>query len=139
MTLKTATPYLILGGRAEQAIALYREALGATVETLQRFGDVDGSCPEARRHHVMHAALRAGNALLLMSDGPGEGPPPSFGAVCVALDWDDADQARRSFDQLAATGHVVEPLFDAPWGALFGVVRDAFGVVWMFNASKATA
>jgi|SRR5690606_17137094 len=139
MTLNAATPYLILGGRAEQAIALYREAFGATVEALQRFGDVDRSCPEAQRHLIMHAALRAGKALFFMSDGPGEGPKASDGAVSVALDWDDTDEARRSFDRLAASGQVVQPLIDTPWGALFGVVRDELGVAWMFNARKSAS
>jgi len=26
-------------------------------------------------------------------------------------------------------------LFAAPWGALFGVVEDEFGISWMFNCT----
>ena len=37
MTIKSATPYLILNGKAEQAIAFYQSALGAKLEALQRF------------------------------------------------------------------------------------------------------
>jgi uncharacterized glyoxalase superfamily protein PhnB len=44
----------------QQAIEFYQKALGAKVEQSQTFGDVDGSCPEARRHLVMHAVLRFG-------------------------------------------------------------------------------
>jgi hypothetical protein len=29
-----------------------------------------------------------------------------------------------------------EPLFDAPWGDLFGVVSDELGINWMFNSSR---
>lgn len=137
MTIRTATPYLILNGHAQQAIALYERALGAKTEALQRFGDVDQSCPEARKDLVMHAALRAGEALLMLSDGPGEGPIPPGGSVCVALDFTDEAEARRSFDALGTEGKVIEPLFDAPWGALFGVVEDALGIRWMFNSAKA--
>jgi PhnB protein len=136
MTIRAATPYLILNGRAEAAIELYRSALGANLEGLQRFGDVMGSCPEARRQNVMHASLRVGDAILMLSDGPGEGPIARAGAVSVALDLDDADQMRRAFDALAAQGTVVERIFDAPWGALFGVVQDQFGVSWMLNCAK---
>lgn len=135
MTIKTATPYLILNGRAAQAIAFYESALGAKTSTIQRFGDVDGSCPDAKRELVMHAEQRIGSAPLFMSDGPGEGPLAKSGAVSIALDLDDESEARRCFDALAASGNVVEPLFAAPWGALFGVVEDEFGISWMFNCT----
>lgn len=136
MPIRTATPYLVLQGRARQAIEHYRHALGAELESLQHFGDVDRSCPEARRDWVMHAALRLGEATVMLSDGPGEGPVPTSGAVSVALHLDDQTLARTSFARLADGGTVVQPLFDAPWGTLFGVVIDRFGVAWMFDCAK---
>jgi PhnB protein len=136
MSIQAATPYLMLDGKVEQAIALYQRALGAKIETLQRFGDVDQSCPVALKDRVMHAALRVGCALLMMSDGPSsEAAPPDGGKVSVALEFSDADAGRRAFDALAASGTVIQPLIDAPWGALFGVVRDELGIPWMFNCS----
>lgn len=136
MSIQTATPYFLFNGKTEQAIALYQRALGASTEMLQRFGDMDHSCPDAMKDRVMHAALRVGNALLMMSDGPNDAPAGDGGKVSVALDIDDADEARRGFDALAASGKVVQPLMDAPWGALFGVVQDEFGISWMFNCAK---
>lgn len=136
MTIQAATPYFILFGNVDRAIPLYERALGATVETLQRFGEVDESCPEAMRDKVMHAELRVGHAILMMSDGPGElpeGAPEGAGNVCVAMAFDDEQQMRHSFDHLAEDGNVVEAIFPAPWGALFGVVQDELGVRWMFN------
>ncbi len=136
MPIQTATPYLILHGKAERAIALYEQALGAKTEVLQRFGDVQQSCPAAMKDLVMHALLKIGNATLMLSDGPGEGPLPPTGIVSVALDVDDPEVCRRSFEALAKDGKVVQPLFDAPWGSLFGAVHDAFGVSWMFDCAK---
>jgi PhnB protein len=136
MTIQAATPYLILHGRADKAIEFYRGALGATVETVLRFGDVDGSCPVAKRQLVMHAVLRVGKALVMLSDGGGEGELPRGGAVHVALDLDDAAETRRIFAALASTGTVIERIIDAPWGGLFGALVDQFGVPWMFNCSK---
>jgi PhnB protein len=136
MAIKAATPYFILNGRTEQAIAFYQRALGAKLETLQRFGDVDQGCPAAMKSRVMHAGLRVGDALLMMSDGPNEGAPPRSGSVNVALDFDDPEQARQCFDALAANGQVVQPLVDAPWGGLFGALADEFGINWMFNSAS---
>lgn len=136
MTIKAATPYLLLNGRAEQAIALYQRALGAKLQSLQRFGDVDGSCPAAMKSRVMHAALHVGDALVLLSDGPDSQTPTQSGNMSVALSLDDPDQTRRCFEALAANGKVIQPLFDAPWGDLFGVVSDEFGINWMFNSAR---
>jgi PhnB protein len=140
MTIKAATPYLITNGKSERAIALYTKAFDAKVETIQRFGDVMGSCSEAQKSRVMHAVLRLGDAVVMMSDGP-DAPDatPSLGPVCVALDLDDEPQARRSFDALAATGKTVEPLRQQPWGAVFGVVEDELGIRWMFHYAKKPA
>ena len=137
MTIKSATPYFILNGKAEQAIGFYQRALGAKVEAMQRFGDVDQSCPVAMKSQVMHAALRVGDAVLMMSDGgPAGDAPLQSGNVNVALQFDDPDQARRCFDALATNGKVVQPLIDAPWGALFGALSDEFGINWMFNSAR---
>lgn len=141
MTIQAATPYFILNGNVERALSLYEHALGATVESLQRFGDVDESCPEAMRDKVMHAELRIGSAILMMSDGPGEVPAgvtPGSGNVSVAVAFDDEKEMRRAFDHLAADGSVIEAIFPAPWGALFGVVQDELGIHWMFNCDTTT-
>jgi PhnB protein len=136
MTIQAATPYLILNGKAEQAIELYTRALGAVTEALQRFGDVDQSCAAAQKDLVMHAALRVGKALIMLSDGPGDEAVPKGGPVSVALDFDDAQEMRRSFEVLGASGKLVQPIIDAPWGALFGIVHDQFGISWMGNCTK---
>lgn len=134
MTIQAATPYLILHGKADRAIEFYRGALRANTEALVRFGDMNQSCPVAQRQLVMHAALRVGQALIMLSDGPGEGEAPRGGAVSVALDLDDAAETRRVFDALAASGTVIQPIMDAPWGGLFGALIDQFGISWMFNS-----
>lgn len=139
MSILAATPYLILNGRADAALAHYQRALGATLVSLQRFGDNNPNCPEALRQNVMHAELKVGAATVMMSDGPGAAPVPTSGAVSVALHMDDTEQARQSFAVLSENGTVVQPLMDAPWGALFGALVDQYGVSWMFNCDKRPA
>jgi PhnB protein len=72
----------------------------------------------------------------MMSDGSDDSAPPQSGNVSVALEFDDPDQARSAFDALATKGKVVQPLIDAPWGGMFGVVGDEFGIHWMFNSAR---
>ena len=138
MSIQAATPYLILGGKAREAIALYERAFGAATKNVQRFGDMDDSCPEGERELVMHAELSLDGATLMLSDGAGDqsaSVPAADVRVSVALAADDEAKARRSFEALAEGGTVVQPLFAAPWGGLFGVVHDSFGVSWMFNVT----
>lgn len=135
MAIKTAVPYLILRGKADEAIGLYERALGAKVGVLQRFGEVMNDCPDAMKRWVMHAELQVGSATIMLSDGgPREGEPTA-GTVNVALAFDDAAQAHASFEALAKGGTTVEPLAAAPWGGLFGALTDPYGIGWMFTSA----
>lgn len=134
MTIRAATPYLILKGKAAQAIAFYERALGAKVQERKAFGEVMQSCPAAQKDLVMHAELRFGNTVLMLSDGPGPGDRVT-GDIAIALQFDDANQAHQVFAELATGGQVREPLFEAPWGGLFGDLNDQFGVNWMFSTT----
>ena len=139
MSVRNATPYLILGNKAPEALRFYERELGAKVEKVQRFGDVVQGCPEAQRDNIMHAELRLGGALLMMSQGPEENAPsPGPGAVSVALDVDDAATLKKLFTALSARGKVVADLHPAFWGGTFGTVTDEFGVNWMMSGPALT-
>ncbi len=133
MAIKSATPYLILNGRAKQALEVYKTVLHGEVTTVQRFGDVDQSCPEANRDLIMHAELKLGSALLMVSDGQSEGPVPGDGAVKVALAVDTEAELRGIFDALSANGQIIQAPLNAPWG-MFCAFADRFGVCWMMTS-----
>lgn len=133
MAIKAATPYLILNGRAKEALAVYTSVLQGEVLTIQRFGDVDQGCPEANRDLIMHAELKLGSALLMLSDGMAEGPVPADGAVKVALAFETEAELRAVFDALSAGGQVVQAPLRAPFG-MFAALGDRFGVSWMLTA-----
>ncbi|HTV19724.1 MAG TPA: VOC family protein [Polyangiaceae bacterium] len=134
MAIQQLTPYLNFDGTAAQAIALYERALGAKTEGLQRFGDMPGSTPEAASR-VLHAMLRIGAGMLMISDTQPGTPFVAGSNVHVCLDFDDADEMGKKFDALAAGGQVTMPLQDTFWGARFGMAIDAYGIHWMFNCT----
>jgi PhnB protein len=129
----------MFNGQAIQAIELYKSALGAEVEHIQRFGEMAGpgsDMPDSLKQRVMHGRLKLGPGAVLISD-----TDPSRGEVAgnnvrVCLELDDADDLRRKFDALAVGGNVTLPVQDMFWGATFGMLVDAFGVPWMFNHTK---
>jgi PhnB protein len=128
-------PYLFFEGRCEEAIELYKKALGAEVEMLMRIKDSPeppppGMHPPGSENKVMHASLRIGEARLMASDGRCSGKP-SFQGITLSLDANDEAHAKRLFGALAEGGEVRMPLAKTFFSPCFGMVADRFGVGWM--------
>jgi len=138
MAIKELNPYLNFNGTGAEAIALYTSALGAKVENMMRYADMPGNKPQPENaQRILHAQLRVGQAVILLSDVPADRPTALGGNVQVTLQFDGdlADMTAR-FNALAAGGQVTMPLQDTFWGATFGMLTDRFGVQWMFNSMK---
>ena len=141
MSATNVNPYIYFNGTAAKAIQLYESALGAKTETVMRFGDAPGmgdKSPE-QKDRVMHAALRIGEGLVMLTDMPPDEPVAAGGNVEVALHFTDPEEMAKAFAALAAGGKVKVPPQDMFWGAKFGALTDAHGVHWMFNCPLATA
>jgi PhnB protein len=128
-------PYLFLEGRCEEAIELYRQALGAEVQMLIRYRDAPepppaGQRPQGTADKVMHASLRIGDAQLLLSDGMCSGQP-KFAGMAISLSSKSAAETERRYDALLEGGSVAMPLAQTFFSPLFGMVTDRFGVLWM--------
>src|SRR5690606_7967774 len=71
-------PYLFFDGRCEEALAFYREAVGAETTFLLRFKDSpepheEGCVQPGMADKVMHAAFKIGDTVIMASDGRCEG------------------------------------------------------------------
>jgi PhnB protein len=136
VAVKSINPYLFFNGNASDAVAFYEKALDAKVVRIARYSDSPGGdLPAEHANKVMHAHLEAGGGTLLLSDAI-MGPPNTHGdTICVCLQYDGKADVDRHFAALAEGGEVTEPLQDTFWGARFGLLRDRFGIHWMFNAT----
>lgn len=134
MPIQSLNPYLNFSGKAAEAIKLYESALGAKVEHLMHFGDVQGMdiAPE-NKQRVMHAHLTLGGGTLMISDGPPGMPIPGESNAHVALHFDNPKEMDGKFEALAKGGKVTMPLQETFWGAKFGMLVDAYNIHWMFN------
>lgn len=136
-------PYLFFNGRCEEALTLYRTALGAQVTGLMRFKDMppsaaaDPGCaagPDAMPpEKIMHAHVQVGETQFMASDGrpAGDGDFKGFALSLTAAS--DAD-AKRLFQALAEGGQVQMPLDATFFASSFGMLTDRFGVPWMVMA-----
>ncbi|OIQ89081.1 hypothetical protein GALL_290260 [mine drainage metagenome] len=127
-------PYLFFDGRCEEALAFYRNALGAQIDILLRFDESPEPVPAGMlqpgfEHKVMHAALRVGETQILASDGCDDSA--RFGGFSLALSVPTAAEADRVFAALADGGKVGMPLGKTFFSPRYGMLTDRFGVGWM--------
>ena len=116
------TPMIVCKG-ALAAIEFYQRAFGA--EELSRLVAPNGS--------LLHASLRIGNSVLMLTEecAPmGARDPRGLGGspVTIHLSVEDAD---ASFARAIAAGvTVIMPVAEMFWGARYGVFRDPYGHSW---------
>ena len=133
-------PYLFFNGRCEEAIAFYRQALGAEVQIMMRYKESPephppGMLPAGWESKVMHCSLRVGETVVMASDGCGE--KTSFDGFSLSLGVRNEAEADRAFAALADGGQVQMPLTKTFWSARFGMLQDRFGVGWMVSVLPA--
>src|SRR5947209_5192329 len=128
-------PYLFFGGRCEEAIKFYRNAVGASIEMLMRFKESPEphpGLPDCFGEKVMHASVRVGSTTIMASDGRCEGPA-SFEGFSLSITVPDEAEADRIFRALSEGGVVTMPLEKTFWAPKFGMLQDQFGVGWMVS------
>jgi PhnB protein len=128
-------PYLFFDGRCDEAIAFYRESVGAEVQMLMRFKDHpepqgQAAIPPGGGEKVMHAELRIGETVIFVSDGRCLGQP-SFQGFGLALTARDDAEAAKVFAALGKDGKVTMPLAKTFFSSSFGMLADRFGITWM--------
>ena len=130
-------PYLMFGGRCEEAIEFYRKALGAEVQMLMRFKESPEpyKCQPGTEDKVMHMCFRIGDTAIFASDGRCDGKP-DYQGFSLSLTADDDAAAERLFGRLADGGQVQMPLTKTFFASSFGMVADRFGVSWMILAKS---
>jgi uncharacterized glyoxalase superfamily protein PhnB len=121
----TVTPYLAVNGAAP-AVEWYKKAFGAK-ELMREAG------PEGK---LMHARLRIGDSIVMMSDvfaGGTHKDPLEFGEASVTLHiysnnvdalWKKAVEAGAKVDM---------QLDDMFWGERYGQLTDPFGHSWSLS------
>lgn len=138
--MASLSPYISFHQNAREAMQFYQSALGGdlTIDTFDAFPDMVPD--EAERHLVMHARLTTPDGLLLMaSDTPSVMPYKQPQGISVSYAGDDVDTVRAAWDALTVDGNITMPLDTPPWGGLFGMFTDKFGIDWMIAASTEPA
>jgi PhnB protein len=124
-------PYLMFEGDCRDAMDFYKNIFGGELN-MMTFGQVDESCPEAIRDHIMHATLMGGEVDFMGCDTPKPGPLAGD-KIQLSLSGFDESNLRKKFELLSAGGTITVPMEKQVWGDIFGAFKDKFGIDWMVD------
>jgi PhnB protein len=134
--MKEATTYLTFDGNCREAVEFYGKCFGAEVQ-LMKFSDAPGDMGKKAPDRIMHARVGTGTKTLLMASDTQPGTPFEPGrnfSICV--DCETREELDKLFQAVKEKGEVTLSPQDMFWGAYFGMLKDQFGVHWMFNFAK---
>jgi len=125
----SVTPHITIKGGAAQFIDFTKKAFDA-VEISRSPG------PGGK---VMHAEIRVGDSIIMLSDDFSAEfgmPPLAEGRLPFVLHIYVPDADAQWAKALAAGCEVQFPIADQFWGDRYGHVRDPFGFVWAIATRK---
>jgi PhnB protein len=130
-------PYLGFRDNAREAMEFYHSVFGGELST-STFAEYQASEDPAEQDKIMHAMLETDGGLVLMAaDTPNAMPYTPGDNFSISLSGEDETELRGYWDRLTDGGTIVMPLEKAPWGDLFGMCADRFGVSWLVNVAGA--
>jgi PhnB protein len=129
-------PYLNLRDNTRQAMQFYQTVFGGRL-SMTTFAEFNASDDSAEANKIMHSMLEADNGIILMAaDVPNRMEYQPGASIQLSLNGSNEPELRRYFQKLADGGQISLPLDKAPWGDIFGMCQDRFGINWMVNISK---
>ncbi|MDO7743741.1 MAG: VOC family protein [Pedobacter sp.] len=133
----TISPYLTFDGNAREAMTFYKDALGGEL-TLMTVKDTNmgSQCMGTDENAIMHASLIKDSLVLMASDMIGNRKLQLGNNFAISVNCSSEEEINTFYTNISAGGEIIDPLKIQFWGALFGVVKDKFDMVWMFNFDK---
>jgi PhnB protein len=126
-------PYLAFKDNTRQAMEFYQSVFGGELG-ITTFKEGHMSQNSSEENLIMHAQLTAPNGIFFMaSDTPSSMEYKSGANISMSLSGDDEALLRGYWDTLADGAQITLPLEKAPWGDIFGMLTDRFGIAWMVN------
>ncbi|WP_285313861.1 VOC family protein [Pseudarthrobacter sp. fls2-241-R2A-168] len=136
----TLNPYLSFRDNAREAMNFYQSVFGGEL-TLSTFGEFQASEDPAEAEKIMHGMLTTTQGLVLMgADTPNSMEFSSGSSISISLSGEDEGELRGYYDKLSGGGGTVTvPMEQAPWGDIFGMCTDKYGVSWLVNVNNQQA
>ena len=134
--MEAIVPYLTFNGTAKQAFEFYAKALHGEIVAMNYFGDSSMESIPEDKDRVMHGILKAGDLTIMTSDTHSGQEVSSGSMVSLSMNFNDEETITKTYQALSEGAEIIMPLQDTFWDAKFGILKDQFGIQWMFNYDK---
>lgn len=112
-----------------EAIEFYKDVFDAELaQEITMLENVPGM--EKYKGKVGHSTLKIGSSRIFLNDYIEDYPLEFGNHIQLVLDLHTEEKLRTAFDKLRKDGEIVQDLHEVFWGALFGTVKDKYGVTW---------
>jgi PhnB protein len=129
-------PYLNFRDTTRQAMEFYQTVFGGNLD-MRTFKEFSASPDPSEDEKIMHSMLEAENGIVFMaSDTPNSMDYTPGNQMNMSLSGANESELRSYYEKLSEGGTVVLPMEKAPWGDIFGMCKDKFGVTWLVNISQ---
>jgi PhnB protein len=126
-------PYLSFRNNARQAMEFYKSVFGGKL-VFNTFKEFQVSQDPSEDNKIMHSILEADNGIILMvADTPNSVEYKPVNNISLSLSGDNEEVLRSYWNKLSKGASIREPLEKAPWGDIFGMLTDKFGIEWLVN------
>lgn len=131
--MATLNPYISFKDNAREAMTFYQSVFGGEL-TFSTFAEFGASQDPAEADNIMHSQLTTPNGMVLMgADTPSHMTYDGGSRINVSLSGTDETELRGYYDKLSEGGSPFMPMDKAPWGDVFGMCSDKYGVTWLVN------
>ena len=129
-------PTIHFPSNCDEAIAFYKEILGATVKEVCYAKDAppDSGMDKMPPNSVMYSELVLFGTSVSMTDCGRA--PVTHDHFSFMISFDSDEETTAVFNKIADGGKVLEALAPQFWSPLYGFVQDKFGVGWQVMTSE---
>jgi PhnB protein len=101
---------------------------------MSTFAEFHASEDPVEANKIMHSTLEAENGLMFMaSDILNKMEYRPGNTMSISLSGTNEAELRGYWNKLSDGAKINNPLEKAPWGDIFGMLTDKFGVDWLVN------
>jgi PhnB protein len=126
-------PYINFKDNTRAAMEFYQSVFGGKL-TLSTFKEFQASSDSSDDDKIMHSELETENGIVFMAaDTPSYLEYRPGTNISISLSGENQVELTAYFEKLSNGGTVTQPLTQAPWGDIFGMLIDKFEITWLVN------
>lgn len=128
--MKWVIPHLHIPN-CREAVEFYRRIFDGTIKNVQPADGMEGFRGQGGKY--LHAELHINERTVFYFADVFSGSVREGSRVSIALELESEDEIKKRYNALAEDEEMKMELQNTFWNALYGMVKDKFGITWELN------